>query len=212
MALVTIRGQWGSGAPEVGKLIAERLQADFVDREIIAKVAALLGRGEADVAAKESPPSDLLTRIAEALGRNPPTEVGAEGSYLPVWEIPLDDARYLQALESVIQELARSPSLVINGRGSQFFLKDHPGAFHVQVVAPLELRTRRVMQERNLTAENARKEILRFDNSARKFIKRYFQVDVEDPAHYDLTMNTGRLSFPAAAATAVSALSARDQA
>ena len=59
MSLVTIRGQLGTGAPEIGRLVAEQLQADYVDREIIAQVAARLQRKEQDVIAKETPPSGL---------------------------------------------------------------------------------------------------------------------------------------------------------
>jgi len=33
MPIVTIRGQLGSGAPEIGKAIAEFLHADYVDRK-----------------------------------------------------------------------------------------------------------------------------------------------------------------------------------
>ena len=135
MSLVTIRDQLGGGAPEIGRQIAELLHADYVDREIIGEVAAQLHRQEQDVLAKERPPSSLLGRIAEALERSAPFGVGFEGAYLPAWQIPLDDARYLKALESVIKDLARSQSLVIYGRGSQFILKDYPRTFHVQVVA-----------------------------------------------------------------------------
>ena len=46
MPIVTIRGQLGSGAPEVGRLVADRLRADYVDREIIAEVASRLNRQE----------------------------------------------------------------------------------------------------------------------------------------------------------------------
>ena len=70
MSVITIRGQLGSGAPEVGRQIADRLHADYVDREIIAEVAARLRRQEQEVIAKEMPPSSLLGRIAEALGRS----------------------------------------------------------------------------------------------------------------------------------------------
>jgi len=210
MALVTIRGQLGSGAPEIGKLVADKLHADYIDREIIAQVASRLRRREEDVHAKETPPTGLLGRIAEALGHNLPLDAGIAGSYLPVWEIPLDDTRYFKALESVIRELAQSPMLVINGRGSQFILKDYFRAFHVQVVAPSELRVKRVMQDLKITQDDAKKEIIRFDNSARKFIKRYFQVEVDDSLHYDLALNTGRLSFQEAASVIISALSAKD--
>src|SRR4030042_5567530 len=124
MSVVTIRGQFGSGASEVGRQIADRLHADYVDREIIGEVAARLHRQEQDIIAREMPPGSLLGRIVEALGRS--GGVGFEGAYLPLWQIPLDDTRYLEALTSVIRELARSPSLVIRGRGGRFILQDEP--------------------------------------------------------------------------------------
>jgi cytidylate kinase len=211
MSIITIRGQLGAGASEIGRLVADKLHVDYVDREIIAEVAARLHRQEQDVIAKEMLPSGLLGRIAEALERSAPFGVGFEGAYLPAWQIPLDDSRYLQALESVVRELARSQSLVIQGRGSQFILRDYPGALHVQVVAPLEVRLKRAMQDLELDQEAAKQEIARFDNSNRRFVRRYFQAEVEDPVYYDLVINTGRLSFEAAASIVVDALPFKDQ-
>jgi len=207
MPIVTIRGQLGSGAPEIGRGVAELLHADYVDREIIAGVAARLQRDEQDVIAKEMPASSLLGRIAEALDRGIPFGAGVEGAYLPAWEIPLDDRRYLQALESVIRELARSQSLVILGRGSQFILKGYPHSLHVFTVAPVKMRVKRVMEERQSNEEAAEREIARFDGASREFIKRYFQGGWEDPIHYDLVLNTENLGFQAAASIVVQALS-----
>ena len=205
MSVVTIRGQLGSGAPEMGKLIADKLHADYVDREIIAKVAALLNRRKRGVRAKEMPPGSLAGRIAETLGRGYLFGVDYQGVYLPAWEIPLDDTRYLAALESVIKELAESPSIVIRGRGSQLILKDYPSALHVLVVAPLEMRVKRVMESLNLDEDSAKKEIAHYDSSRREFIKRYFQAELEDPVHYDLVLNTEHLRFEAAASIVVDA-------
>jgi hypothetical protein len=207
MPIVTIRGQLGSGAPEIGRGVAELLHADYVDREIIAGVAARLQRNEQDVIAKEMPASSLLGRIAEALDRGIPFGAGVEGAYLPAWEIPLDDHRYLQALESVLRELARSQSLVILGRGSQFILKGYPHSLHVLTVAPLKMRMKRVMEERKSNEEAAEREIARFDGASREFIKRYFQAGWEDPMNYDLVLNTESLTFQAAASIMVHALS-----
>jgi cytidylate kinase len=207
MPIVTIRGQLGSGAPEVGRLVADRLHADYVDREIIAEVAARLHRQEQEVIAKEMPPSSLLGRIAEALEHSYAFGDGMAGAYLPMGQIPLDDSRYLQALESVVRELARGQSLVILGRGSHIILKDHPETLHVLVVAPLEVRIKRVMQDLGLDPEAAKLEIARFDSSLRQFIKRYFKTEMEDPVHYDLVINTGRLGFAAAASMVVGTLS-----
>jgi len=151
MSVITIRGQLGSGAPEIGKQAAEKLHVDYIDREIIADVAKRLKRSKEGIADKEMPPGTLLGRIAEALVRGLAMSGDSAGmyagAYLPTWEMPLDDTRYLAGLESVVKELGRSQSLVIRGRGSQFILKDYPRTLHVLTVAPLELRLKRVMQE-----------------------------------------------------------------
>jgi cytidylate kinase len=206
MSVITIGGQLGSGAPEVGKIVAERLHVDYIDREIIAEVAAKLQRKEIEVIAKEMPPSTLLGRVAEALGRSHGLGDAFAGAYLPVWEIPLNDRRYFQALESVVTELARRQSLVIRGRGSQFILKDHPGALHVLMMAPVGLRTKRVMEGLNIDQEAAKAEIAHFDGAVQEFVKRYFKAAMEDPLHYDLVINTGHLDFQAAATVVVDAL------
>jgi len=195
MCIVTIRGELGSGAPEIGKLVADKLQIDYIDREIIAKIAEEIHRPKQDIAAKEMPPGTLLERIIEALGHSG----YYQAAYLPTWEIPLDDTRYLTGLESVIKELAGSESFVIRGRGTQFILKDFPDAFHVLVVAPLELRIKRVMEGLQLGEEDAKKEVERFDSSRREFTKRYFHAELEDPLNYDLVINTQRLIFEDAA-------------
>ena len=209
MPVITIRGQCGSGAAEVGREIADKLHVDYVDREVIAEVAARLHRQEQEVVAKEMPPGSFLGRIVEALGRV--GGGGYEGAYLPLWEIPLDDARYFEALESVVKKLARSQSLVILGRGSQFILKDYPGTLHVLLVAPIEVRVKCVMQNFKLKEEAAKQEIVNFDRSSREFIKRYFHAEWEDPVNYDLVVNTEHLSYQTAASIVLSTLSYKDE-
>ena len=206
MAVVTIRGQLGSGSPEIGRLVAKKLNADFVDRRIIAEVAAILDKRKRDVKIKEMPPGSLLGRIAELLGRSNFIGFDLFSMFMPVSEIPLDDSRYLEGLRSVIGDLARSQPIVIYGRGSQFILKDDPTAFHVLVVAPLELRMKRVMEDMNLDESAARKEIDIYDSSRREFIKRYFHSKLEDPVNYDLTINTNHLDFDAAASIVAGAI------
>jgi len=213
MPIVTIRGQLGSGAPEVGRQVADRLHADYVDRELIAEVATRLQREEQEVIAKEMPPTTLLGRIAEALGHN--TAFGGEafaGAYLPISELSLSDSRYFEALKSVVKELARSQSLVILGRGSQFILKDYPETLHVFLVAPIGIRVKRVMQDLKLKEEAAKQEIASFDKSSREFIRRYFQTGWDDPVNYDLVINTGHLSYQAAASIVFETLSHKKEA
>ena len=199
MPIITIRGQFESGAPEIGRLVAERIGGDYVDREIISRVAEKLDLKHEHVVAKEQPPGGLWGRITHALERSMAYGGDVAGVYAPVWQAPTSDAHYVDALVSVIKELAEAPAIVIRGRGGQFILKDHPRAFHVLVVAPLEPRISRTMSTLNLSRDAAKKEIERSESSHRTFIKRYFGADLEDPVNYDLTVNTGQISYEAAA-------------
>jgi cytidylate kinase len=215
MAVITVRGQMGSGAPEIGKRVAEKLRYDYVDREIVAEIAARLGYPKRRIEAKEMPAGTLAGRISEALNRSYPMDTvgGGMGTiipmYLPTWDAPLDDPNYLSRLEAVIKELAASQAIVIRGRGSQFILKDFPHSLHVLVIAPLPLRVSRVMSGQKIDEKTARQKITRFDTSRREFIKRYFKVELEDPVHYDLVINTEHLTFEDAAFIITETLSLR---
>ena len=218
MPIVTIRGLMGSGAPVIGKMVAEKLHSEYVDREIIADVAKRLNTSTKGVIEKEMPPGSFLGRIVKALGEGFGMMGGAPGiykdlymsAYLPTWEMPLDDTRYLKNLETVIRELAASNQIVIRGRGSQFILKDNPEAMHVFVVAPLDIRIKRVMESQNLDEAEASKEIERFESSRRAFTKRYFDAELEDSIHYDLVINTNKLSFEDASLIILGALPLKD--
>jgi cytidylate kinase len=206
MAVITIRGKLGSGAPDIGRKAAERLHIDYIDREIIAEVANRCNLEESEVLAKEMPPARLQERIAEALARGYSIGDGIQGAYLPFWQIPLGDNRYLEALTSFVQEIAKDHSAVIYGRGSQFILKDYPQTLHVSIVAPLKLRITRVMESMGISEDKAKQEVSHFDCAAREFLKRFFGAEMEEPTHYDLVINTERLTYDDAAAIIASAM------
>jgi len=207
MALVTIRGQLGSWAPEIGELVAKRLQVDYVDREIIAQVAETLNKRQSDIAAKETPPPGLLGRIAEALSRGYIAGSAELPVYSPTREIPLGDEQYLAGLTSVIKALANSGPIVIAGRGSQFILKDYPASFHILVVAPLAIRIRRIMDELHISQDAARRDIENGDSIRREFTKRYFHSELWDATNYNLVINSGHFNIEAAASIIVTCLS-----
>lgn len=210
MPVVTIRGMMGSFAPEIGKVVADRINADYIDREIIKDVAQKLKWSQQGIEDKEEPPTTLMGRILDALAHTYPSGEGYPGAFLHAWEIPLDDAHYLEGLEHVVKELANNKSVVIRGRGSQFILKDYPGVFHVLIVSPMELRIQRTMERLNIDENKAKKEIERFDQSRREFAKRYFHTEMEDPANYHLVLNTGYFTEEQAVSIIVNCIGLKD--
>ena len=209
MPVITIRGKLGAGAPEIGKMLSEKLGWDYIDREILAKVAHKLNLHEEEIVAKEMPPVSLRERIEEALQKGYATGVGVQGAYLPISQIPLDDTRYLMALTTLIKEVAQGNS-VIYGRGSQFILREHPHTINVSIVAPFKVRLKRIMERLNLNEDKAKQEMTHFDNAAREFMKRYFGAEMEDPTCYDIVVNTERLGFEMASKIIIDTLRLRE--
>ena len=74
------------------------------------------------------------------------------------------------------------------------------------MVAPLDIRVRCVAKGLNGDERAAKRQIKRFDGSRREFIHHYFHADLENPIHYDLVVNTRRLTYKAAASIVVKAL------
>jgi cytidylate kinase len=130
---------------------------------------------------------------------------------LPTWEKPVNDARYISGLQSVIKDLAKSSSIVIRGRGSQFILKDYPGTLRVLIVAPLALRVKRVAESSKSDERNAKKEIENYDSSRREFIKRYFHEALENPLDFDMVINTELVTYEDASVLIASALPLRNK-
>jgi cytidylate kinase len=207
MAVITIRGQLGSGAPEIGKILANRLNYEYVDRKIIESVSSKTNYSKREILMKERPAGTLPGRIIESLNQTYPAALAREGAYVPGWEFPLADWKYLESLKLIIEEIADRGSVVIRGRGSQFILKNHPNTLHVLTVAPLKVRITRVMNALNIEEKAAMKKIMDFDSSRREFIKRYFRSDIENPTNYDLVLNTQIMNLSDVAGLMVCALS-----
>jgi cytidylate kinase len=58
--------------------------------------------------------------------------------------------------------------------------------------------------------KRAEKEIAHSDGSRCAFVRRYFQAEMEDPARYDLVLNTQHLGFEDAASISIHALQFKD--
>jgi cytidylate kinase len=165
-----------------------------------------VGRPADDVAEREQTPLRLRQRIRSALESALARSGSMESAFSRNWKGHLNDAKYLDALKSVIQDLALEENIVIHGRGSQFILHNNPSALHILVIAPLPVRINRVMTLHKVDEETARRQIEEYDSSRRGFIQRFFKRDIEDPVYYDLVVNTEHMDFNLAARVIVRAV------
>jgi cytidylate kinase len=100
----------------------------------------------------------------------------------------------LHLIELIILEAALKGNVVIYGRGGQDLLKGINSVLRTRIIAPFEDRVERWAEREWLDPDRARFLVRKSDQQRAGFIKYYFDRDWEDSVHYDLTINTQRLS------------------
>lgn len=112
---------------------------------------------------------------------------------------PAVEKAYLEAVRDLIEEHARAGDVVIVGRGGQVVLRGWPGVLHVRIIAPLDVRVERLVQRQGISAKAALAQIRASDRRRKQFVERAYQVDWNDPALYDLVLNTASFDVSRAA-------------
>ena len=146
--IITISRQCGSGGHTIGKMVAEKLNVPFYDKQILKIVAERSGLAQEVIEEKgEYNPSSLLYMIATKLSYG--YSVGSKG------EMPLPDQ--INAFQTeLIRELAEKESCVIIGRDADYILREHPDCFHVFIHGKLDDRMKRVVTEHGVAPDEAR--------------------------------------------------------
>ena len=231
MPVVTVSGTTSSGAREVARLVADILAIDYVDQEILVDAAQRLGVSARAVAQRDEHVRTFGERLASLLrtflersaaaGLGDPL-MGAGGlevllarSYGDLTKSPeqeLDDALYMKTVTAIIRELSQRGDIVILGRGSHLLLREHPTALHVLTLAPLEVRVQRFAEREGLSSQAAAKRVHDLDKGRALFHHKFFKAEADDPARYDLAIDTSRLSFEVAAQLVTEAARARQPA
>jgi CMP/dCMP kinase len=148
--------------------------------------------------------------INEAAGRSGEPEVAL--AYID--DLKLLDLRpsyrarraYHEAVREILEELAAEGQVIIVGRAGQSILGGRPDVLHVRVTAPEALRIDRVALKEGISAAAARARVESSDKSRRKYLRRNYHVDWDDPELYDLVINTAHLTAEVAATLILTAL------
>lgn len=177
ISVITVSRQPGSGGTEIAKSLAETLGFSIFDREIIHQMAE---------SAKTS--THMLETLDEK-GLNVLEEMIAT----LVDERHLWPDQYLKHLMKVIGTISEHGNAIIVGRGANFILPDRE-SLRLRFVAPLDQRIKWVMKEHDISEDEAKRLIFQADSDRRAFARKYFYTSIDDPTHYDLIINTGKVS------------------
>lgn len=188
---VCISREAGSEGEAVARQLAVELGWQHLDRELIHSIAE-----------REHIPEKMLQLVDEAQW-NWLREVFLNETK----QQPVNQSAYVLRLGEVLLSATRHASSVIVGRGAQFLLPRDRG-IAVRIVAPRDIRVRRLMEQRSCSKEEAVDYLDRTDVSRDEFVQRYFHRAENDPHAYDMVINTGSIA-PLVAANLIADLCRR---
>jgi cytidylate kinase len=105
----------------------------------------------------------------------------------------------VQMTNATILRLAQLGNVILVGRGSTLIISRLKNTFHVLLVGSLEKRIRRVQEVYGLDRKEASTYVKKRDEGRRKYVKDYFNVDIDSPLLYHLTINTDLVGYHDAA-------------
>jgi cytidylate kinase len=202
--IVCISAADGAGGAEVASLVADRLGLRLLNEELIQRAAASAGVDPAVMADVERR-RGLLERLVESVGASADAAAFAMVGVPPeIVASSVESGGLRDLIRVAIEETATADSgLVIYQHAASVVLAQREDVLRVLVTAPEDVRRQRVAQERGLEAGAAAKAVTDSDRGRADYLKRFYRVDAETPALYDLVVNTERLTLEEAAALIV---------
>jgi cytidylate kinase len=196
---VTISRQAGCGAHFIAEKLSAFLQAaspaeappwTIFDRELVEKVLEEHNLPQSMARfLREDRISEFNDIIDELFGLHPPS-----------WIL-------VRKTSQTILHLAELGSVILIGRGSNIITSRMEHVFHVRLLGSVKARLARMQEFDHLTKEEATKVLESEDTGRRRYVKKYFNQNIDDPLLYHLVINTDLIPFDKVArAIAIAAL------
>ncbi len=190
---VTLSREAGSGGNSVAENLVKNLQRTnrkgarpwtMFDRNLVDKV---LEDHQLPTRLAKFFPEDRLTELQDIMDE--------------VFGLRPGSWKLVQQTSETILHIAALGGAVIVGRAGNIVTRRLPDVLHVRLVGSLEVRVRRLSENRGMTRKSALDFIHREDVGRRRYVKKYFGEDVDNPLLYHLTLNTDLITIEEATDT-----------
>lgn len=183
MPSVTISAPYGAGGSRVARQVAERLDAQFIDRAIPVEVARRLAVPLEDALARDETARSRLDLLLAKLAPPP------EALYVPE-RPPIDESDFQRETERVIELAAGAGDVVMLGRAAAMVLGRRPGVLHVRLDGPLDARIAQAARLAGIDEDEARRRQRDNDRAREAYVRHFYRTDPADACHYHLVVDS----------------------
>ena len=161
--VVTIGCEYGAGGPQIGRMLADALNIEYYDRDLIDKVVDQLGVDKELV--KEA---DTKANVKYSFE----TSLGPRYANLT--------NRVIYTQYEVLHNMAEKSSCVIIGRSANYILKDRDDVLNFFIYAPKNVRIDSIMEQDHISRDKSEASIDYYDemnHSRHKYITGTYRGD-----------------------------------
>jgi cytidylate kinase len=184
---VTISRQAGCGGVIVAEKLANYLQQNspspasawtVFDRDLMNRV---LADHNLPAHLEKFLPEDRISAIEDTLA--------------DIFDVrPTSQILVRQTAETILK-FATLGNVILIGRAGNIVTAKLPHVLHVRLVAPLDDRVERICRDDHKSPAEARMFCLEEEAARARYLKTYYNADINDPLHYDLVINTSRVGY-----------------
>ena len=180
--IITISREFGAGGGEIGRKVAEKLNYEYYDKELILKSAR-----ESNV------DMDSMLKWDEKV----PMNFGFAQSLFDFYNKPLSE-KLFQVQQQVIKEIGEKGNCVIVGRNANVILREYDHVLHTFIRAEASWRLERMKSRMPDTPEaKLSEEIRTIDKARRKYCSYYTNTEFGMADYYDVCFSTSTLGIDA---------------
>lgn len=182
--IITISREFGSGGREIGKRLADEMELNYYDKEIIMEIAKETGMDE-----------QYIKRISEKGIYSYPFQFSRSFSLYPT--IQDNQTQILVAQQKIIKQIAEKGNCIIVGRGANVILKDY-NTMDIFVYSNMQskiIRCRNKRKDENISDKELKNKIKQIDKNRKDYHKIISNLEWGDKNNYDLCINTSKIEI-----------------
>jgi cytidylate kinase len=188
MAIIAMTQHLGTGAADLGRLVAARLGYRFL----------------------MSP--ELIAETSRVYNITPEQLVVVDERRPHFWErLKTDTERFLTFFRAVVLKEMAKGDLVVIGRSVAHLLPDCGCGIRVRLTAPLKDRMHQIAIEEKLAPAIAERRIRDYDREVRARLQTLLGVDTDDPTSFSMVLNTSSMPLETLASSLVTCAQAVDR-
>jgi len=201
VAIITISRYSATGGRKLGRLLAKKLDYQYVDKSLFQKIAVDLNVSERTLDSFEKSREYRISNTFSRLFSKSYVDriVGHDKSVV-------EEVEYQTSLKKLILAVAQEDNVVIIGRAANFFLKEYENCYCFHLAAPMDWRKKYAVQKLGMPQDKVQEILEKRDKNRLWFLHSICGRDFNDTVWTHLTLNMSYIPIKKAVDVIVSAV------